>query len=369
VRNALLELARWAGIYGHLAPTKTLHPAFFEENVSQQVVANLIFGYFETDGWVAVEQTGGLRVGFTTTSEQLAQQMHWLLLRFGIGSTVRRYDPTQQRPSIIGGRKVQSKLLCWEVRISGVDNVERFADAIPAWGPRGRRLAEELAVRQGDTRRGSQRGYLPKSVIQPVLAHLADLGVTPTQAATLIGDRAGDPQGGMRQVLGHSRVRRDRLERLADALDSQFLREILDEDVWYDKVTAVHPAEWRRIYDIEVDEDHTFVANDIVVSNCSPPFRQAEFDIMYGKGISREGTLIDVAVEHGIVKKSGAWYTYEGEQLGQGRENAKAFLAENLEVMIEISEKVRQAVGVGGPAEDVPLGVDPRDDEPISLDD
>jgi len=107
----------------------------------------------------------------------------------------------------------------------------------------------------------------------------------------------------------------------------------------------------------------------VVKNKCSPPFRQAEFDIMYGKGISREGSLIDVAVDLGIVKKSGAWYTYEGEQLGQGRENAKTFLAENLELVIEISEKVRQQVGVGGPSSDVPLGADPRDDEPISLDD
>ena len=86
-----------------------------------------------------------------------------------------------------------------------------------------------------------------------------------------------------------------------------------------------------------------------------PPFKQAEFDIMYGKGISREGSLIDVAVDLGIVKKSGAWYTYEGEQLGQGRENAKVFIAENLEVMIEISERVRQQVG---------LGEEPRRDPP-----
>ncbi len=85
----------------------------------------------------------------------------------------------------------------------------------------------------------------------------------------------------------------------------------------------------------------------VVKNKCSPPFKQAEFDIMYGKGISREGSLIDVAVDLGIVKKSGAWYTYEGEQLGQGRENAKVFLAENLEVMIEISERVRQQVGLG----------------------
>ena len=116
----------------------------------------------------------------------------------------------------------------------------------------------------------------------------------------------------------------------------------------------------------------------VVKNKCAPPFKQAEFDIMYGKGISREGTLLDVAVDLGLVKKSGAWYTYEGEQLGQGRENAKAFLGENLELMIEISERVRQQVGIGaGPADgtdgsggpDVPLGEGVGDDEPITLSD
>ncbi len=120
----------------------------------------------------------------------------------------------------------------------------------------------------------------------------------------------------------------------------------------------------------------------VVKNKCAPPFRQAEFDIMYGKGISREGSLLDIAVELGIVKKSGAWYTYEGEQLGQGRENAKVFLAENLETMIEISERVRVASGIGDAGTeqpsadvsladvslaDVSLGDDPLDDEPISL--
>src|SRR5205807_5011728 len=79
----------------------------------------------------------------------------------------------------------------------------------------------------------------------------------------------------------------------------------------------------------------------VVKNKVASPFRQAEFDITYGKGISREGSLIDVGVDLGLVKKSGAWFTYEGEQLGQGRENAKAFLAENPEVMVEISERIR----------------------------
>ena len=86
----------------------------------------------------------------------------------------------------------------------------------------------------------------------------------------------------------------------------------------------------------------------VVKNKVAPPFRQCEFDIMYGKGISKEGSLIDVGVDLEIVKKSGAWFTYEGEQLGQGRENARQFLAEHSEVRDEIERKVREAVGLTG---------------------
>jgi len=89
----------------------------------------------------------------------------------------------------------------------------------------------------------------------------------------------------------------------------------------------------------------------VAKNKVAPPFRQAEFDIMYGKGISREGSLLDVGIDLGIVKKSGAWFTYEGEQLGQGREKAKQFLTENLDLMFEISEKIKQAVGIEEPTE------------------
>ena len=86
----------------------------------------------------------------------------------------------------------------------------------------------------------------------------------------------------------------------------------------------------------------------VVKNKVAPPFKQAEFDIMYGKGISREGSVLDIGVDLGIVKKSGAWYTYEGEQLGQGRENAKGFLIENPEVMVEVSERIRREMGLDG---------------------
>ena len=110
----------------------------------------------------------------------------------------------------------------------------------------------------------------------------------------------------------------------------------------------------------------------VVKNKVSPPFKQAEFDIMYGKGISREGSLLDMAVDLGIVKKSGAWFTYDGEQLGQGRENAKGFLTAHPEVMVEVSDKVRRAAGLGGDAVVTPEDDDDFDDldldEPISLD-
>jgi recombination protein RecA len=85
----------------------------------------------------------------------------------------------------------------------------------------------------------------------------------------------------------------------------------------------------------------------VVKNKVAPPFRQAEFDIMFGEGISREGSLLDVAVEHDIVRKSGAWYTFDGDQLGQGRENAKAFLRENPEVAVQLQAQVLATVGIG----------------------
>ena len=117
----------------------------------------------------------------------------------------------------------------------------------------------------------------------------------------------------------------------------------------------------------------------VVKNKCAPPFRQAEFDIMYGRGISREGSVVDLGVDLGIVKKSGAWYTYEGEQLGQGRENAKKFLVENPEVMVEITDRVWREVQPGEEPEaepeaptEVQAVVDEfteADDLPISLED
>src|SRR5450830_423131 len=94
----------------------------------------------------------------------------------------------------------------------------------------------------------------------------------------------------------------------------------------------------------------------VVKNKMAPPFKQAEFDILYGVGISREGSLIDMGVEHGIVRKSGSWFTYEGDQLGQGKENSRAFLRDNPDLANEIEKRVKEKLGVGAvveaPAED-----------------
>ncbi|GGC60166.1 recombinase RecA [Hoyosella rhizosphaerae] len=85
----------------------------------------------------------------------------------------------------------------------------------------------------------------------------------------------------------------------------------------------------------------------VVKNKVSPPFKQAEFDIIYGTGISREGSLIDMGVTHGFVRKSGSWFTYEGSQLGQGKENARKYLLENPDVGNEIEKKVLEKLGIG----------------------
>jgi len=93
----------------------------------------------------------------------------------------------------------------------------------------------------------------------------------------------------------------------------------------------------------------------VVKNKMAPPFKQAEFDILYGVGISREGSLIDFGVEHEIVRKSGAWYTYDGDQLGQGKENARNFLIENPVMAAEIEKKILAKLGIG----DKPAAVEP----------
>ncbi len=95
----------------------------------------------------------------------------------------------------------------------------------------------------------------------------------------------------------------------------------------------------------------------VVKNKVAPPFKQAEFDIIYGQGISREGGLIDMGVEQGFVRKSGAWYTYEGDQLGQGKENARSFLRDNPDLADELEKKIKEKLGIGAKL-DAPVEVD-----------
>jgi len=85
----------------------------------------------------------------------------------------------------------------------------------------------------------------------------------------------------------------------------------------------------------------------VVKNKMAPPFKQAEFDILYGEGVSREGSIIDMGVEQGILRKSGAWYTYEGDQLGQGKENARKFLRDNPDVANEVEKRIKDKLGIG----------------------
>ena len=84
----------------------------------------------------------------------------------------------------------------------------------------------------------------------------------------------------------------------------------------------------------------------IVKNKVAPPFKEAQFDIMFGQGISREGSLLDVGVDHGIVRKAGAWFTYDEIQLGQGKENSKRFLRENADIALQLETDVYKAVGM-----------------------
>ena len=99
----------------------------------------------------------------------------------------------------------------------------------------------------------------------------------------------------------------------------------------------------------------------IVKNKMAPPFKQAEFDILYGVGISREGGLIDMGVEHGFIRKSGSWFTYEGDQLGQGKENARSFLRDNPDLAVEIEKKILGKLGIGAKVEE-PAGAEVKVD-------
>jgi recombination protein RecA len=227
--------------------------------------------------------------------------------------------------------------------------------------PDGWREASELNV--DDTVAGHQRGvrstHLSTAIVEPVLAHVRGRGVTPAFVAQILGVDSAKAASGIAQLLGTPRLRRDRVQLLADALDDVFLKELLADQLVSLRVTGILPARRARTFDVEVDELHNLVAEDVLVHNCAPPFKQAEFDIMYGLGISREGSLIDVGVDAGLVRKAGAWYTYEGDQLGQGKENARNFLRDNPDLANELEKRILEQLGIGAQVDDEDAAVEP----------
>ena len=360
-RDGVAELCRSAGIHEKMLWNRTIPACFFAPDVSADIVGNLLFGLLESDGWLSREQDGAVGVGYVTTSEQLAHQIHWLLMRFGIVSTVGDYDPIRRRSNTSDAGTVQSTRQVFEVCIDGTDNVVAFADAVPMWGPRGTAVLEAIEHAPGGGRGDSEARDLSAEVSQAVLNYLSERGVTAADAAAIIGAGSGDADGGMKQVLGAARLRRDRVQALADAFDDKFLHEVLAEELRYSTIQEVLPVRRLRTFDLEVQELHNLVAEGVVVHNCSPPFKQAEFDILYGTGISREGSLIDMGVDQGFIRKSGSWFTYDGEQLGQGKENARNFLKQNGDVANEVEKKIKEKLGIGAVLTDEPT--DARSDD------
>ncbi|MBQ9062641.1 MAG: DNA recombination/repair protein RecA, partial [Eubacterium sp.] len=104
----------------------------------------------------------------------------------------------------------------------------------------------------------------------------------------------------------------------------------------------------------------------VVMNKVAPPVREAEFDIMFGRGISRSGDILDLAADKNIIVKSGAWYSYEGEKIGQGRENAKIYLEENSDFMQMIEGKVRAAYGLQGAPEEPETEAEPAEEKEMS---
>ena len=103
----------------------------------------------------------------------------------------------------------------------------------------------------------------------------------------------------------------------------------------------------------------------VVKNKVAPPFKEAEFDILYGQGISKEGNILDVAVDHGIIKKSGAWFSYNGEKIGQGRDNVRKYMVENPEFSADIEAQVREILNIGGKHEVVEIAEKEEENTPL----
>ena len=198
------------------------------------------------------------------------------------------------------------------IRSGAIDIV--VVDSVAALVPRA-----EIEGEMGDSHVGLQARLMSQALrkITGALSHAQTTAVFTNQLREKVGVMFGSPEttSGGKALKFYASVRLDvrRIETLKDGTDAVGNR------------TRVK----------------------VVKNKMSPPFKVAEFDILYGVGISREGSLIDLGVEQGIVRKAGAWYTYEGEQLGQGKENARTFLKDNADLANEIEKKIKEKLGVG----------------------
>ena len=225
------------------------------------------------------------------------------------------------------------------VRSGAIDIV--IVDSVAALGPK-----QEIEGEMGDTQAGLQARLMSQALrkLTPVISKSNCVVIFINQLREKVGIMFGNPEvtTGGRALKFYSSVRMDvrRIESLKQG------GEVIGNRV--------------RI--------------KVVKNKIAPPFREAEFDIMFGKGISREGDILDLAAKENIVEKSGAWYAYEGSKIGQGRENAKNFLAANPEICLEIENKVRVKYGLSedtmmpeaskeAPTELPPVGVDAEDEK------
>jgi recombination protein RecA len=198
------------------------------------------------------------------------------------------------------------------IRSGAIDIV--VVDSVAALVPRA-----EIEGEMGDSHVGLQARLMSQALrkITGALSHAQTTAIFINQLREKVGVMFGSPEttSGGKALKFYSSIRLDvrRIETLKDGTDAVGNR------------TRVK----------------------VVKNKMSPPFKVAEFDILYGIGISREGSLIDLGVEQGIVRKAGAWYTYEGEQLGQGKENARTFLKDNPDLAHEIEKKIKEKLGVG----------------------
>jgi len=198
------------------------------------------------------------------------------------------------------------------IRSGAIDVV--VVDSVAALVPRA-----EIEGEMGDSHVGLQARLMSQALrkITGALSHAQTTAIFINQLREKVGVMFGSPEttSGGKALKFYSSIRLDirRIETLKDGTDAVGNR------------TRVK----------------------VVKNKMSPPFKVAEFDILYGVGISREGSLIDLGVEQSIVRKAGAWYTYEGEQLGQGKENARTFLKDNPDLANEIEKKIKEKLGVG----------------------